>query len=79
MQKIFSVINLFYKKKDSHKDIYIPQSKKCIYIPANDKLFAESSLQKYFADKFPQQLSKINIKSINDFIPTVIQRSRNHI
>lgn len=66
-------------KKNSHRDIDIPQSQKCIYIRTNEKLFAESSLQKYFAEKFPQQLSKNNIKSITDFIPTVIQRSRNHI
>lgn len=79
MQKIFSVINLFCKKKNSHKGIDIPQSQKCIYIRTNDKLFAESSLQRYFADKFPQQLSKNNIKSIPDFIPTLIQQSRNHI
>lgn len=54
MQKKFSVIKLFCRKKNSHRDIDIPQSQKCIYIRTNDKLFAESSLQKYFAEKFPQ-------------------------
>jgi hypothetical protein len=69
LKKIISVIGLFFKQKNSHKYLDLPQSQKGIDILSNGKQLNESSLQEYFADKFPLQLSIKNINSVPDLIP----------
>jgi hypothetical protein len=69
LKEIVSVIGLFFKQKNSQKDIDLPQSQKGIDSFPKDKLFNVSSLQEYFFDKFPPQLSIKNVKSMSDLIP----------
>ncbi len=68
VQKIVSVISLFFKPKSSHKAVDVPQVQKSGNTKPHGKLFAENSLQEYFADKFPPQLSPNNVKSVPDLI-----------
>ena len=68
VQKIVSVISLFFKPKSSHKAVDVPQVQKGVDTKPHGNLFAENSLQEYFADKFPPQLSQNNVKSVPDLI-----------
>lgn len=69
LKKIVSFIGLFFKQKNSNKNIDLPQSQKGIDSFSKGKLFNESSLQEYFSDKFPPQLIIKNIKSVPGLIP----------
>ena len=57
LNKIVSIICLFFKQKSSHKSTGLPQSYKGFYTFFNNKLFFENSLHAYFADCFPAQSS----------------------
>jgi hypothetical protein len=69
LNKIVSIICLFFKQKSSHKSTGLPQSYKGFYTFFNNKLFFENSLHEYFADCFPAQSSIKNFKSVTDLIP----------
>ncbi|MFN3489134.1 MAG: SdrD B-like domain-containing protein, partial [Emticicia sp.] len=63
VQKIVNVISLFFKSKNN----IMP--KESMMKKPHGQIYAESSLQEYFIDKFPPQVSKNKVKSVPDLIP----------